>query len=295
MRDASPAPAATSQSTFTLEPPPRAVPGGIRHKLLFGGAANQTGWFLFGFGMIFFWLVALNSEIWSHVLFSGQTEHATGLVTGVGETNTSENERRIHAVDYVYSVGGTEHRGTSYTTVPSSGVGAVVDIEYRKGSPQISRIRGMRRYRFSAWAFMCTILPLTGLGMVVRGLRRGLRDIHVLTRGRAAMGVLIAKELSGAEVNNRPMYALTFRFRAEDGGEHRGVVSALHTIPIEDEPEERLLYDPRHPERIVVVDSLPGDAGIDEQGRLTGGDSSALVLLLPALAAVILLALVFLG
>lgn len=295
MRDPSPAPAATSQPTFTLEPPPRAVPDGVRNRLMFGGAANQMGWFLFGFGMIFFWLIALNSELWSHVLFSGQTEHATGLVTGVGETNSSENERRIHAVDYVYSVAGTEHRGTSYTTVPSSGAGAVVDIEYRKGSPQISRIRGMRRYRFSAWAFVCTIFPLTGLGMVVRGLRRGLRDIHVLTRGRAAMGVLIAKEPNGVEVNNRPMYELTFRFRTDDGAEHRGVVTALHTIPIEDEPEERLLYDPRHPERIVVVDNLPGAAGIDEQGRLTGGGSGAPVLLMPALAAVILLALVFFG
>ena len=245
--------------------------------------------------MIFFWLMALNSEIWSHVLFSGQTERATGLVTAVDETNSSENKRRIHAVDYAYSVAGTEHRGTSYTIDPSSGVGAVVDVEYREGMPQISRIRGMRRYRFSAWAFACTIFPLTGLGMIVRGLRRGLRDIHVLTRGRAAMGVLIAKEPNGVEVNNRPMYALTFRFRTEDGVEHRSVVTALHTIPIEDEPEERLLYDPRHPERIVVVDNLPGAAGIDEQGRLTGGGSSAPVLLLPALAAVILLALVLLG
>jgi hypothetical protein len=295
MRDPSPAPAATSQPTFTLEPPPRGVPAGIRRSLLFGGAVNQLGWFLFGFGMIFFWLMALNSELWSHVLFSGQTGHATGLVTAVDETNSSENKRRIHAVDYAYSVAGTEYRGTSYTTDPSSGVGAVVDIEYREGSPQISRIRGMRRYRFSVWAFVCTVFPVIGLGLIARGLRRGLRDIDVLTRGRAAMGVLTAKEPNGVEVNNRLMYDLTFRFRTEDGAEHRGVVAALHTIPIEDEPEERLLYHPRHPERIVVVDNLPGAASIDEQGRLTGGGSGALVLFLPALAGAILLALVLFG
>jgi hypothetical protein len=292
MRDLSPAPAATRQPAFTLEPPPRGVPGGIRRKLLFGGAINQMGWLFFGFGVLFFWFLALNSEIWSYVLFSGQTGRATGLVTSVVDTRSSESRRRIYAVDYAFSVAGTKHRGTSYTSVPSSDAGAVVDIEYRKSSPQISRIRGMRRYRFSAWAFVCTIFPLVGLGLVVRGLRRGLRDIDVLARGRAAMGVLIAKEPNGVEVNNRSMYDLTFRFRTDDGAEHRGEVSALHTIPIEDEPEERLLYDPRHPERIVVVDNLPGAASIDERGRLTGGGSGVLVLLAPALAAAILLGLV---
>ena len=231
-------------------------------------------------GMLFFWC---------------QTQHATGLVTAVNDTRSSENKRRIHAVDYAYSVAGTEYRGTSYTTTTSTGTGAVVDIEYRKGSPQISRIRGMRRYRFSVVAFVCVIFPLVGLVIVVRGLRRGLRDIDVLTRGRAAMGVLVAKEASGVEVNRQPMYDLTFRFRAEDGAEHRGVVSALHTIPIEDEPEERLLYDPRHPERIVVVDNLPGAASVDERGRLTGGGAGVLVLLAPGLTAAVLLTLLFFG
>lgn len=294
MHEPSPAQAATSQNTFTLEPPPRAVPGAIRRKLLFGGAIHQMGWAFLGLGLIFFWFLGLNSEIWSYALFVGKTERATGLVTAVHETRSSENRRRIHAVDYVYSVAGMEHRGTSYTT-SAQGTGAVVDVEYRPGMPQISRIRGMRKYRFSPVASLCVIFPLVGLIMAVRGLRRGLRDIHVLTRGRAAMGVLVAKEPTGVEVNNQPMYALTFRFRTDDGAEHRGEVTALHTIPIEDEPEERLLYDPRHPEHIVVVDNLPGAASIDERGRLTGGGAGALVLILPGLTAAILAALLLFG
>lgn len=301
MRDPSPAPAATSQPTFTieptftLEPPPRDVPGSIRRKLLFGGAISQMGWLCFGFGMIFFWFMALNSEIWSYVLFSGQTGRATGLVVAVSETGSSENRRRVYAVDYAYSVAGTEHRGTSYTADLSGGAGAVVDIEYRESNPDISRIRGMRRYPFSAWVFVCTIFPLVGLGFIAHGLRRGWRDIHVLTHGRAAMGVLVAKEPNGVEVNDQPMYDLTFRFRTDDGVERRGVVSALHTVPLEDEPEERLLYDPRRPERIVVMDNLPGAAGIDARGRLTGGGAGVLVMIAPALAMTIVTVLVLYG
>lgn len=295
MHEPSPAPAATSQPTFTLEPPPRAVPGAIRRKLLFGGAINQTGWTFLGLGLIFFWFFGLNSEIWSYVLFAGQTEHATGLVTDVRETQSSENKRRIYAVDYVYSVAGTEYRGMSYSTTAAQGTGGVVDIEYRKSMPRISRVRGMRKYRFSPLASLCVVFPLVGWIMAARGLRRGLRDVHVLTRGRAAMGVLVAKEPTGVEVNNRPMYALTFRFRTDDGAEHRGVVTALHTIPIEDEPEERLLYDPRHPEHVVVVDNLPGAASIDEQGRLTGGSAGALELIVPGLTVAILVALLLFG
>jgi hypothetical protein len=291
MRDPSPAPADASPPTFAIEPPPRSVPTSIRRKLLFGGAINQMGWLFFGLGWIFFWFMALNSEIWSYVLFSGETGHTAGIVTAVQRTSSSENKRHIYALDYAYSVAGIEHRGTSYTVDPSHGVGAVVDVEYRESRPQLSRIRGMRRYRFSAWVIVCTVFPLVGLGFVARGVWRGRRDIDVLVHGRAAMGVLVAKEPTGVEVNDQPMYALTFRFRSDDGVEHRGVVTALHTIPIEDEPEERLLYDPRHPERIVVMDNLPGAAGIDAQGRLTGGDTGAHLLIAPALAAAIVLAL----
>jgi hypothetical protein len=295
MSDRPASPATTSQSTFAIEAPPRGVPASIRRKLLFGGVINQMGWVFFGFGMIFFWFMALDSEIWSYVLFSGQTQRATGLVTAAEETSSSENKRRIYAVDYAYSVAGTEYRGTSYTVDSSSGAGAVVDVEYRQDWPQISRIRGMRKYRFSAWTIVCTVFPLVGLGLIVRGVRRGRRDIHVLAHGRAAMGVLVAKEASGVEVNDQPVYNLTFRFRTDDGVEHRGVVSALHTIPIEDEPEERLLYDPRRPERIVVMDNLPGAAGIDAQGRLTGDDSGALVLVAPVLSMSLVIALVLFG
>lgn len=295
MSDRSPSPAATSETTFAIEAPPRSVPRSIRRKLLFGGVFNQMGWLFFGFGMIFFWFMALDSEIWSYVLFSGQTGRATGLVTAVEKTSSAENKRSIYAVDYAYSVAGTEYRGTSYTVDSASGAGAVVNVEYREGWPQISRIRGMRRYRFSSWVIACTVFPLVGLGFIAHGSRRGRRDIHVLTHGRAAMGVLVAKEPSGVEVNDQPVYNLTYRFRTDDGVERRGVVSALHTIPIEDEPEERLLYDPRRPEHIVVMDNLPGAAGIDAQGRLTGGDSGALVLIAPVLSVTLVVALLLFG
>ena len=106
------------------------------------------------------------------------------------------------------------------------------------------------------------------------------------------MGILVAKEPSGVEVNDQPVYNLTFRFRTDDGVEHRGVVSALHTVPIEDEPKERLLYDPRRPERIVVMDNLPGAAGVDAQGRLTGGGDGVLELIAPVLAVTIVIVLV---
>jgi flagellar basal body rod protein FlgC len=97
--------------------------------------------------------------------------------------------------------------------------------------------------------------------------------------------VLKSKEPTSTRVNNRPVYKLTFEFRADDGGIYE-VVSKTH-LPhlLEDEAEEQLVYDPRHPAHAVMMDNLPGSPDIDEMGYIhsAGFRSGVLPLILPGL------------
>src|ERR1043166_3390679 len=81
---------------YSLAPPPREVSPLVRSQVLFGGFLNQFGWFFFGFGLIFFWVFALNSDLTSFYYFHGDLETVEGLVFDSHDTG--------------FSVGGSKHR-----------------------------------------------------------------------------------------------------------------------------------------------------------------------------------------
>jgi hypothetical protein len=174
-------------------------------------------------------------------------------------------------------------RGVSYTFSPEPAPGETVPVELVTSNPEVSRIRGLRYRAFGALAGFVLIFPLVGFGMVVHGMRRGLRNIRLLAQGRPARGTLVGKRATNVKINNAPVYELTFRFRDRDGREQQGAIRTLHTAPMEDEPHERLLYDPHQPRHIVLLDDLGRDVRVDEHGRLVAQRGSFLVLLLPIL------------
>ncbi|MCI5137665.1 MAG: hypothetical protein D3922_04445 [Candidatus Electrothrix sp. AR1] len=69
----------------------REVPVTVWGNIFFGGFANQFGWIFFGFGMIFFWIFALNADV-SFLLFSGERVTVQGMVTDSRETSASVDE-----------------------------------------------------------------------------------------------------------------------------------------------------------------------------------------------------------
>ena len=77
--------------------PPRGVPLSLRVVNFFNVMA-QIGWFVFGFGMIFFWIFGMNAD------FSFATFHVDGQTRGrvlsVKSTGASENKRTVEAKHY---------------------------------------------------------------------------------------------------------------------------------------------------------------------------------------------------
>jgi hypothetical protein len=250
----------------SFAPPPRRVPLSLMVLNVFGGA-TQLGWFVFGFGMIFFWVFAGHADL-SFVTFRGELARTAGKITNVRETGASENDQTVVASYYEYSVAGQRLTGTSYTTGTSATPGEQVTVEYKPGNPLMSRIEGMRRGVFGPFVFLVTIFPLIGAVIIYFATRGGFRRAHLLRVGVLTTGKLVGKEPTNMTVNDQRVYELTFEFVSRDGRRCEARTRSHDTRRLEDESAEPLLYDPEEPSRAYLLDEVPGRPVLDGTGEL---------------------------
>lgn len=268
--------------SFHFTPPPRRVPTSMAVLNVFNGVA-QIGWFIFGFGMIFFWAFAGNAD-YSVITFRGDIATTSGKVTSVEETGASENESPVKAHHYQYSVAGEWLKGTSYTTGGGPSAGEEVVVEYKSGNPLRSRIEGMRRAQFGPWAIVVSIFPLIGFLMMYFSGKGGLKRTNLLRNGVFATGKLIGKEPTNVTVNDRRVYELIFEFTARDGRRCEFTTSSSDPARLEDEGQEPLLYDPEDPSKAYLLDEVSGRPEIDSLGELQGRPTAAaMAVIIPAL------------
>jgi hypothetical protein len=268
-----------------LSAPPRGLSPALAVQTLFGGFLQQFGWLFFGFGMVFFWVFVMQSEIASAFQFRAVAV-AEGRVTGHHATSASENETRIYATTYEYRVKDVDYGGTSYAPGQHRAAGERIAVEYARDNPARSRIQGMRTQPFSSFVVFVAIFPAVGLGFILFGLRGRFQELSLLRSGIAAYGRLVDKQPTHMQINNRPVYRLRFEFQARDG--RNGVAEARSHTPevLEDEAEEPLLYDPADLNRAVLLDALPGRIEVGMDGQLRSGSvlRALASLALPALA-----------
>jgi hypothetical protein len=260
--------------------PPRSVPLSLRVLNFFGGAA-QIGWGVFGFGMIFFWIFAAQADF-SFVTFhvDGRTQ---GRVTSVEDTAASENEQRVRAHHYEYSVAGRTLTGTSYVTGSSLSEGAEVPVEYDEGTPERSRIAGMRRAVFGPFVAFVVIFPAIGFLILFFATKSGIRRNHLLREGILTTGTFLRREPTNMTVNKERVWEVTFEFTDRNGERREVTARGTDTRRLEDEQREPLLYDPNHPEKACLLDEAPSRPRL-EHGELVGRPLAAvLVLIVPGL------------
>jgi hypothetical protein len=260
--------------------PPRGVPLSLRVVNFFNVAA-QIGWLVFGFGMLFFWIFGAQAD------FSFVTFHVDGTtrghVTRVDDTGASENKRTVRALHYEYSVAGRTLNGTSYATGGGASVGEEVPVEYDEGTPERSRIAGMRRTMFGPWAAVVTIFPAIGFVILYFATRSGIRRNRLLREGILTTGVLIRREPTNVTVNDRRVWALTFEFTDRNGQRREATARVSDTSRLEDEGHEPLLYDPNDPDKACLLDEAPSRPRL-ENGELVGRTAAAIgALIIPAL------------
>jgi hypothetical protein len=281
----------SGQDSYNLALPPRHIPWLVRAQLLFGGFPNQFGWLFFGFGLVFVWTFGLSADLSSILFALGEVETTRGVVTEVEETNASENDTTIYANYYSFRVERveTEYEGVSYATGYEFSPGQSVVVEYLRRDPNLSRIEGTRRNIFGPWVLCFVLLfPLVGLSFMIFGLKNGFKANRLLVDGKVGLGVLKSKEPTNTRVNEQTVYKLTFEFTDEYGGRYEVVAKTHQSRVLEDEAQERLLYDPHQPTYAVMLDSLPGTPDIDEMGNIqpAGLMRGGLVLIVPLLTLV---------
>jgi hypothetical protein len=245
---------------------------------------TQIAWIVFGFGFLFFLLFGLNAD-YSFVTFRNADGRADGRVTRVVTTGASENEQAVQASHYEYSVAGSTLTGVSYTTGWAPSPGEEVTVEYVESDPARSRIEGMRRAMFGAWAApVSAIFPLIGLVILIFATRSGMRRNRLLRDGLLTHAVLKKKEGTSMTVNRRPVFKLIFEFTDRLGQRHELITRTSMPERLQDEGSEPLLYDPEHPKRAYLLDEAPARPQFEMNGELLGRSGAAIAaLIIPTL------------
>jgi hypothetical protein len=277
-----------------LTDPPRNVPLAVAVQLLFGGVIGFFGWFFFGFGMIFFWIFAMNTDPAALIAFRGELETATGTVIGAAETHFSEGGSEhtdgtpIYSHRYRFTYQGQPYEGVSYRLGAQAEAGGTETVEFPPGRPQRSRIRGMRSAPFGWPVLLVVLFPLVGTLFILGKLRWGWRNRYLLKYGELAQGKLITREPTNTSINDQTVYKLTFAFETSSGQAAQIVVKTHETARLLDDELETLLYDPTNPTVGTTLDHLPGSPRIDEDGSVSVRSAIAayLAIILPILTLV---------
>ncbi len=262
----------------------RKIPFTTKLTLLFGGTVSQAGWFFFGFGLVFVWIFALESDF-SSLKKDEELERAQGTVTSIRETGVTENGRLIMEVHF--SVTNRERQtffGYSYTTGALPEPGSTVTIEYPPGKIEEARILGMRRKMYNPLGFLVILFPIIGLLIIGYTMYNSLNALKILRDGELTTGQLIAKEPTSAFVNDQRVFKMIFRFTDLQGRERKITAKTHLAHRLEDEAQEKLLYLRESPSRAVLIDTLPGSPELDARGNVTAVSpvKASVYLILPA-------------
>ncbi|MCB9934746.1 MAG: DUF3592 domain-containing protein [Planctomycetes bacterium] len=263
----------------------RNVPLTTALAVLFGGFFLQFGAGFFAFGMIFWWVFGAQSDVTSWYRFSGNLQRIWGTALACEHTGISEGGgdsdpgTPIYRTTYHFELPqGTAFEGVCYGTGMYFQPGGPVEVEFLAENPEVSRIVGTRKAAIGAWGIFVGLFPGLGLLFMGLGLRGNLRAVRVLKRGKLTRGKLVDKQPTNTRINNRMVYRFTFEFQDEHGRIYRVSGKTHHTELLEDEEQERLLYDPEHPDGGVLVDTLPGKPELSPDGDLRGANPGAVLL-----------------
>jgi len=267
---------------FELARAPRPVGLTLTVRVIFGGVFSQLGWIFLGFGLVFVAAFRPGAGMAAVAHFRGDLADGQGTVTRWRKLNFSINDQPVYETSYDFDLGdGHRYAGASYETGSHRARGDVVAVQYRADDPTVSRIQGMRSTPGGLGVSFVYVFPLIGLVFVLFSIHRGLRARSLLANGRLALGTLQSKEPTNTTVNNQRVYKLTFDFKAEDGVTYRAVAKSHLPARLEDEAQERLVYDPRRPDDAVLLDELPARPKFTRDGHVVadGAGQVALALL----------------
>ncbi|MDF1546495.1 MAG: DUF3592 domain-containing protein [Bacteroidales bacterium] len=236
----------------------RNIPIGVKLKIWFGNVFNVIGlaFFLFGlpFSMVFISFSSLLGPSF------GEDDPGTkGIIIESRATSASVNDVKVYEYTYRYhTMDGNSYTGLGYTTGNQKSVGDELMVLYKMDQPSASKAIDLRTSEFGgSVGLFVLIFPLIGLIMLILGTRNTLKQIFILQIGELAEGKFLYKEATNTQVNKQTVYELTFEFTASDNQIYKAIAKTHKYHRLEDEPFEKLVYDPDNPTNAVLLDALP--------------------------------------
>ena len=281
-----------SSFNYTDSSMKRQVAPAVKLACIFGGAVTQLGWVFFGFGMIGVWIFACHADFLGWYHFRGDLQTVQGTVVGNEETlfsvggSDSSPGIPVYANHFTFTVNGQELQDVSYATGKSLAAGTGVTIEFSANTPTRARIKGMRSEVMGPFAGLVIIFPLVGILLVAITIPARRRTLHLVKNGEITTGKFKSKALTTMQINKQFVYKYTFEFQASDGRSYLATGKTHRQHILEDEAEERVLYDPANPTIATMVDSLPGRPLFDQRGNVSCGAAAFLYGLVPATSVV---------
>ncbi|MEE9311807.1 MAG: hypothetical protein V3V10_05270 [Planctomycetota bacterium] len=253
----------------------KSAPMTTRLSVLFGGFILSFGAVFFTFGMIFVWVFGSTMNINGPRLWLGETTTAPSEIFDTFSTNTSVNERTVIGYKYRFTThDGQQFEGEAYSSTDT----AQGNVEYLVSDPAINQMLDYRSSTMPPWIILLiAIFPGIGATMMYFGFRANRRKLKAFNNSKLARGLLVSKDPTNTRINNQTVNKYTFEFIDESGNTHQAIVKTHRGHSIEDEVEERIVYNADNPEHSVLVDNLPGKPEVSEDGTV-GGVNPARVL-----------------
>lgn len=266
--------------------PPRSLPFIQQLCIIFGGISQLIGWVFFCVGSLF---VAVFGSI-SEPFIQPSTEKwesVQGVVQKIEMTNSQENKVSIYRVTSTYIYKGITYTNISYERGHKLSIGQNVSIKVNPNNPNESDVEGLRKNHFSNMTtiFMLPFL-LIGLILVIVDVKKNLKARNLLLFGELTRGTLKEKRATGSSItiNNvrYPIYHYVFEFEYM-GKKHEAHGRTHKGWLVEDEAQEKILFNPVNPAESVIYDAVPTMPKIDPQGNATLSAQSYGNLILPAI------------
>jgi len=276
-----------------ISKPPRSVSINLILKMLFGGSANFFAWAFISFGLVFCLAFEIAETVRELKMFSGEVMAVEGISTGYSGTNVTINDETIIKLTFSFKgIDNKEYQGRSFETGRYIDKGTPVPVEFNADYPKYSRIEGTRYSVMGAWGLLILILPLTGLTILIFVLKSGFSKINILKNGICASGNLIKSYETGTEINDCPVYKLIFQYKDENGQTHKTSIKTTNPDVLEDDDNEKMIYNPSKPSKSVFIDTLPYKTQLDHNGNFiceSGGLGSILYFILPTVSIILFL------
>jgi hypothetical protein len=192
---------------------------------------------------------------------------ARGVITRVGETNSTENDVEVYEYEFTFTSRREEKvTGRSYATGRLWSVEDDVTVEYIPEDPAIARIRGARSSTFSPWVLFVLIFPGVGAGLFLAAANSGLKQVWLLRNGIVADARILSSRPTGTTVNNNPIMVYSYEVRTREGATLDGSSKAFPFDRIGDEEIEPALYLPSNPALSTLVDAISLQYPLDVDG-----------------------------